>query len=60
MKVSIPAKCGEPYTIKKGGRLYTLSRKGTERNHVIVMSESDVIAITDKLIDLIETGTNNE
>lgn len=54
MKVSLPAQCGEPYVVKHSGRLYTLSRKGRERNHVIVMSEADVIAITNQLLDFIE------
>lgn len=54
MKTSIPATCGEPYTIRKSGRLYTLIRKSRKHNHRIVMAEPDVIAIINALADIIE------
>jgi hypothetical protein len=61
MKVSIPATCGDPYRLRKCGRLYTLSRRNSQgRDNAIVMGKADVIAICNQLIDLLETGTTNE
>lgn len=54
MKASIPASCGEPYTIRKSGRLYTLIRRSQKHNHRIVMAEEDVITLINTFADLIE------
>lgn len=54
MKASIPARCGEPYTIEKRGRLLSLSRKIGKYENKILLSHDDAIHIANKLIDIIE------
>ena len=56
MKASIPAQSGEPYTVQTCGKhlVRVIRKSDTGRRHVIVFSRADAIAVTNKLIDLLE------